>query len=148
MGYVRKRHAYRAQLAEPDPTQVSDLKIFHGKLVKKKHAAVRVYARSCPYCTLSSNLGLEQLEMRDARGIEAARGEQLVAHAFVRLIIFQVYQKPQKLNTQSAIRLHIIILASRTSWARACLPAPLPWSSAISSSDLPGTRGLLTFVIS
>ena len=35
LGYVRKRHAYRTQLAEPDPTQVSDLKISHGKLVKK-----------------------------------------------------------------------------------------------------------------
>ena len=27
---------YRAQLAEPDPAQVSDLKISHGKWVKKK----------------------------------------------------------------------------------------------------------------
>ena len=49
LGYVRKRHAYRAQLAEPDPAQVSDLKISHGKLVKKKHAAVGDYGPSCPY---------------------------------------------------------------------------------------------------
>ena len=48
-GVIRKTHAYRTQLAEPDPTQVSDLKISHGKWVKKKHAAVGVYARSCPY---------------------------------------------------------------------------------------------------
>ena len=32
-------------------------------------------------------------------------------------------------------------LAARTSGARACLPAPFPWSSAISSSDILGTRG-------
>ena len=37
-------------------------------------------------------------------------------------------------------------MAARTSWGRACLPAPFPWSSAISSSDL-GNEGLLTFVI-
>ena len=48
LGYVRKRHAYRAQLAEPDPTQVSDLRISHGNLVKKKHAARGVYDPSCP----------------------------------------------------------------------------------------------------
>ena len=48
LGYVRKRHAYRTQLVEPVPAQVSDLKISHGKLVKKKHAAVRDYGPSCP----------------------------------------------------------------------------------------------------
>ena len=47
LGYVRKRHAYRTQLAEPDPTQVSDLKISHGKLVKKKHDAKEAQGPSC-----------------------------------------------------------------------------------------------------
>ena len=48
LGYVRKRHAYRTQLVEPVPAQVSDLKISHGKLVKKKHAAARDFDPSCP----------------------------------------------------------------------------------------------------
>ena len=54
LGYVRKRHAQCAQLAEPDPAQVSDLKISHGKLVKKIRGARGVYARSCPYPTDST----------------------------------------------------------------------------------------------
>ena len=49
LGYVRKRHAYRTQLVEPVPAQVSDLKISHGKLVKKMRGARGVYARYCPY---------------------------------------------------------------------------------------------------
>ena len=49
LGYVRKRHAYRTQLVEPDPTQVSDLKISHGKLVKKIRGTRGVYARYCSY---------------------------------------------------------------------------------------------------
>ena len=49
LGYVRKRHAYRTQLVEPVPAQVSDLKISHGKLVKKIRGARGVYARYCPY---------------------------------------------------------------------------------------------------
>ena len=48
LGYVRKRHAYRTQLVEPVPAQVSDLKISHGKLVKKIRGARGVYARYCP----------------------------------------------------------------------------------------------------
>ena len=51
LGYVRKRHAYRTQLVEPVPAQVSDLKISHGKLVKKIRGARGVYARYCPYIT-------------------------------------------------------------------------------------------------
>ena len=49
LGYVRKRHAYRTQLVEPVPTQVSDLKISHGKLVKKIRGTRGVYAPYCPY---------------------------------------------------------------------------------------------------
>ena len=51
LGYVRKRHAYRTQLVEPVPAQVSDLKISHGKLVKKIRGARGVYARY-RYCIL------------------------------------------------------------------------------------------------
>ena len=43
LGYVRKRHAYRTQLVEPVPAQVSDLKISHGKLVKKIRGARGVF---------------------------------------------------------------------------------------------------------
>ena len=50
LGYVRKRHAYRAQLAEPDPAQVSDLKISHGKLVKKNPGAKEAQGPSCCSC--------------------------------------------------------------------------------------------------
>ena len=49
LGYVRKRHAYRTQLVEPVPAQVSDLKISNGKLVKKIRGSRGVYARSCTY---------------------------------------------------------------------------------------------------
>ena len=50
--YVRKRLAYRTQLAEPDPAQVSDLKISHGKLVKKKHGARGIFAIPWPFFLL------------------------------------------------------------------------------------------------
>ena len=45
--YAHRRPPYFTQLAEPDPTQVSDLKISHRKLLKKTHAAKEAQGPSC-----------------------------------------------------------------------------------------------------
>ena len=45
--FAHRRPTYFTQLAEPDPTPVSDLKISHGKLVKKKHDAKEAQGPSC-----------------------------------------------------------------------------------------------------
>ena len=45
--YAHLRPRYITQLAEPDPTQVSDLKISHGKLVKKNPGAKEAQGPSC-----------------------------------------------------------------------------------------------------